>query len=1400
MRLFLTPEFQNIKMIAKLLTCFMSDYQQILILKSLNIMGCCISQQKTQEAVIQTQIKRAVEEQEEISNIENGQQECQDIIEQFEPKINEQKREEYKGINQKSEEEEDKQEKKQQKQKTTKRDENYLKVIEYKSIKINYYILIPKNDEVSIYYDFIINASHIDFQYDIKCKAIVTSEPEQPFTIKPFSYLEASSNSSYDIFFRNDTYFNTDQSLNTNRQSFDTLLEVERTLKRKKEQAILPAAFQIRPLKQDDSHSNLNSPRRSPKKQKVKVQTEVVSEMLEIMHVFDLELCPRFHQLLFFLMVQQQMPKLKHYLVNISEVYFLFDQKPSLDEQSVQKIAIFYEYLDYNLLELQDYLIKEKKQLSHLLFLKLCLDLTSIFYNCYKAFTYRCNFTLRSIYYTMKNRKFKLQAFARLQTLIRFSNQEDVTQLLQSVSEQKFKFFIKDFEKDFGALCDIILLFKNVDNSIGNIKKIRRKKKNSDAHYQKYVEFAMNQLDAEGTDKLIHELIRLKCQPISRENFDYILEEIKTLLITLEQQIQDEAQQKEKLEDLKEQMLLQNESIIKVNNIQQVDLINEEDNELHKFETRQPKIQKKQKIKPNENDLFNEMKYSALFYFETFMERSQQYLLQCTNDAHRAYALILQSIGQTMNIPSREQKIVEQQLILQEASKLVLKEKVFLIQDSFNYYLLLTLISSLIDKPIQLLNQLKSLIQQQNNIRRKQIRPKLSTHHTCTGIIEMRKALILDLFYIDHYLKRHLYTNATQLVQHIITQQLRFNLKSYLLYGRSLFISGIICEKMMQPVSSMLNLEVCRLIYQQFFPVSKFMYRDEETNQMVDVEYQENNKQYKQVMIHFENEASENLNILEFNLGLVYFSLSDKENALKCLRKVKEAREKKYDIVSDEVLEVVLQILKIHVEQEENGAAMEICQEYYVKFKYLAKQNILTKSRYIARLQLIMAAIYECNRMLVSALKYYQKANKTFAMSKNNSYVRQLHILQKIKKIVEVIKIKAYQSHSLEQQSEFNIEHYLGHLSERVKPYFNNQFIRVLENDKIILYNVNLMKRYVRANQSLRNLEYQKALRSYQRIHQRFKKKKVDECYGFTLEKIGTIYLIQRNLKVAIQHLKLASELHDRYLEFPLKEMRILTCEIYTLLGWAILKNSKEIQKQMALIDDYIQNINDIMNWQNIPYKQRSNKFAILSNKLGRSVLYILNDLFERIEKYNKLRIKFCQNLNNEQFLSDISEKFINEKFNQQTVRNSDISIQRKSCLFGLFSFGKRRQATWLPGIQSNQEINLKNDVSIEIQQTSRKDKQIEKVSNIQEKKKSIIIKQTEKDKYIQQLKLDRPEIYVQLQEFDIDQKTSSKIKSSLPATAMVSPILSPVSVKSPFLSKSQDKKINPFEKVRRKK
>lgn len=85
-----------------------------------------------------------------------------------------------------------------------------------------------------------------------------------------------------------------------------------------------------------------------------------------------------------------------------------------------------------------------------------------------------------------------------------------------------------------GAICDIALLFKNVDNSILNIRKIRRKKKNSDIHHEKYLLYASEMLDIDGADKLIYEAIRLKCQFISKDNFEILMEEIKTLLFTLE--------------------------------------------------------------------------------------------------------------------------------------------------------------------------------------------------------------------------------------------------------------------------------------------------------------------------------------------------------------------------------------------------------------------------------------------------------------------------------------------------------------------------------------------------------------------------------------------------------------------------------------------------------------------------------------------------------------------------------------------------------------------------------------------------------------------------------------------------------------------------------------------------
>lgn len=58
-------------------------------------------------------------------------------------------------------------------------------------------------------------------------------------------------------------------------------------------------------------------------------------------------------------------------------------------------------------------------------------------------------------------------------------------------------------------------------------------------------------------------------------------------------------------------------------------------------------------------DLFNEVKYSSIMYFENFLQNCDNFLKVCTNESHKAYALILLSVGKTINIPSREQRIAE---------------------------------------------------------------------------------------------------------------------------------------------------------------------------------------------------------------------------------------------------------------------------------------------------------------------------------------------------------------------------------------------------------------------------------------------------------------------------------------------------------------------------------------------------------------------------------------------------------------------------------------------------------------------------------------------------------------------------------------------------------------------
>lgn len=60
--------------------------------------------------------------------------------------------------------------------------------MEYKSIKINQFILKPKSDEISNYYELILNITHLDLYFDVYCKGLLVTDTDLPFTLKPLKY------------------------------------------------------------------------------------------------------------------------------------------------------------------------------------------------------------------------------------------------------------------------------------------------------------------------------------------------------------------------------------------------------------------------------------------------------------------------------------------------------------------------------------------------------------------------------------------------------------------------------------------------------------------------------------------------------------------------------------------------------------------------------------------------------------------------------------------------------------------------------------------------------------------------------------------------------------------------------------------------------------------------------------------------------------------------------------------------------------------------------------------------------------------------------------------------------------------------------------------------------------
>ncbi|CAK67877.1 unnamed protein product (macronuclear) [Paramecium tetraurelia] len=1317
-----------------------------------------------------------------------------------------------KAASRSDEEEGEKQKKKTGKKKPAqRRDDNYLKIIEYSDLKIQAYILSSKEEDITTSYELTITFSYQDYQYSVNCKAVILCEPKQPFTLSPIKFEDAISNSQFPPFFLVDTYFNVDLQLNSNLQSFNQLLEVKRNTQAEKKDEDSPHQFTKRQSKIANTQV-LNGAPTKPKRRKKRE----AAEMMELIHVFDFECSPRLNQILVSLMIQQYSHKITKYLITINDVYFIFNEKPSLDKQEVHRILIFYEHFDYSLSELSEYLHTQKLQLSHICHLQLSLNLLQILYYTYTSYLYRLNITLNTVFWVSKVKKFKLQTFGRIQNLLDLDG-KDFYQKFKTANEGKINVFYRDFDRDFGAVLDIIAYFKDLSKEISQIKKMRRKRKNlpeGETYYSKYI-IMYDELFADNVDSLFLGLVRLKF--FDNNSFDQILEEIKSIIVTIDKLIKQEtakieSDKLEKEQEIQEQQQQASQHVIEVK------LEDDEDEEeLHKLQSFNFALErKKKKDLTQEQYLYYQMIYSSLFYNQNFNMVCDQFLEITKNQTLIAYAQLHYSIWRKLSSVVKEGYSLEQQTTLLSISKNV--TQLTLSQDSFHYYLLLELITKIRDKPFNIINHLKALVQEQNFKRKRQVKPKLSRNQKFNGIIEMRKAIFLDLFFIDHYVSDHQYHKAIYLMQFDLSSQLKFNLKNYMLYTQSLFLNGLLCEKTLQSVSAMLNLEISKLLYDQFFPNTKIVYIEDETQRQVTKEQMDSAKQYTSKIIHYDNQACENMNVLDFHLGKVYFSIHDKENALKCLRKVKKARQKKFDILSDEVIEVIIEILRILVEQDDSGAAAEICYEYQQKFKEQYKKNAFFKSRYIARLQLIMGAIFEQNGMLLSSLRYFQKANKTFNQSRSNSYILQIHIRMRIMKLISAIKNKALSLNSINKGQTKQFNYQTGYMSETVKPYFNNQFLRQAIEEKQAQVNQVIFNNLLKIYSLFRHQEYDKVQDKLNRLHNVLKKRKVDECYGYTLQKIGIYNATHSSYVQAINYLKLATEIHERFLIFPLKEIRQLRCQILILHCWIQLEKKKEYQDQLNYIDSLVTSINEMLSWSNIPYKPITNKFTVLSLKLGKQIIYQLDEMSQIIEKFQKTRYKLIEHLSNPSKLKSVAAKYLKHLIKateKEQIKKKSHSDSRQSCLFGLLSrqnVRPKKVAAIVAQNKSNTQTefeyqetqkstntrrsNLKHRENTSFQFTSEKSHQI-----IQQLEGA----QTQKSQFLEDnLETERNgNLHIS---YNIKENTNTKCSTGMPSMAQLNmtPIseMSKLSQKSPKQKGNKDQKklkINPFQKITRK-
>ncbi|CAD8070767.1 unnamed protein product [Paramecium primaurelia] len=1229
-------------------------------------MGICSSKKSDKEAGIQLQIEKTVAEQKQLKIEEELQVQHstrRSICNQFSTlntngnviTVHQTELEVQKNEPQQQQPKTSK-----KKARSTKDDVNYYRRSDH-VLKVFSLIVELTQDEQKKYYNITIGTKIKDCVHYAHVNGILITQADfDLFHLKPDTFKEANKYSRIPTFFSTDNYFNIDKESPNSFISFENLLNVERIIQLKQIQ-----------MKLKKKQSLLQEQNTNQQNQNDYVMTSNL-EMLEIITVVDIEQQSRFLNVLFHLILQHYHQNLDQYLVFIINTTFLFDIPPQFDQPNMYRLALFYDKLSYSLKDLQQILLNDKSELSNLLHKKLSLNLIQILINCYEKYLYRLNFTLSTLFYVPKYKCFKLESFGRMKTLIQFGQNPEVA--LKTLEEKKYKAYVKSFKKDLFAITDLIIYFKSVQNQnlrtiittrkkyISNMKKEQGENLEDEKNYCLLAE----RLFSDNQDRYLLEFIKMAIYSCEVTDIDKLIQDFKQVSdsltkVLIEADYQQESKQLDQL-DQNPQQLKQSNS---------VDL--EDLNEVKQLESFPINICEDYKSIALNKDKISEVEqtymeiiYQSLLYSNRFQAYYEKFQYLQKPIFQNCYVEILNIFYFIKQYPddSWQEKLKVVSLKMDKVVDLIKTVKDDSV-DNFHITLLFQIMTLSQKKPLVILNQLSKCIS--NQLQQKlQMDHRLRSQNQAKGLLEQKKHVMLQVWSALSYIHSDNYFQAISKIQKAIGFQLKNQHQASLSYGYSLLVSGEIARLSLAPISAMLNLEMSLVIYNQFFPE----YKQVEDQQDIQDRSEYNPFQIKYKDVRVKNLATSNKAKVEFLLGMSYFDIHDQENSLLCLKRAQELMLRSFHIYAEEVVFLVLQQLWIHVLQDDIGHAMNIALFYANDMNQQYRKGREFKKKIISKLQFIIGSIFEFNGQYLSAIRFIERSNRTLTKAKGNNFVIQMHYQAKKISIISKLKqaflrIKSKQQVRCEQ--DLNL---FQTLNEAMGQSFQILYFKQPITMKTSVLLDKFGKQIIHIQGLVRTDGQSKAIKLLGELIKALNKSKKDEIYGLVQDKQLILTLDKLNSKEIEAQIHSVIEIHDRYLQFPLKQHHVLKCQLILLCVFLKQKNTTQIFEHFKSIEQTIDEFQNILQWKQLVLEgediQTQNKFETIVKRGRIGMVYQIANVTELIEIYNKFKKKIFENLQNRDKFVDLANLFQKKIINSQAFQK--LLQTKQACLLGSYS------------------------------------------------------------------------------------------------------------------------------------